>query len=247
MTYKAEKIVPYHSQERKTVQVEHMFDDISTNYDVLNHTLSMGIDYSWRRKGILALKNINPQLILDIATGTGDLAIRACELLEPKQITGIDISEGMMRIGKEKVSQKGLTNKILFEKQDCANLTFHDNSFDAAMVAFGIRNFENLDKALQEIVRVLKPSGKLMILELSTPVFFPMKQLYTLYSKIIIPGIGRLISKNKAAYRYLPKTVAAFPQGAEMVKILQKNGFANAICKRYTMGICSMYLAQKGA
>lgn len=245
MSYQAEKIRPYNSEEKKAVQVERMFDDIAENYDTLNHTLSLGIDKSWRKKGILSLQSLHPQTILDIATGTGDLAIEAYQRLAPNKIVGIDISEKMMAVGKKKVDKWQLSDKISFKKEDCTQLTLADNSFDAAMVAFGIRNFEELDKGLQEIRRVLKPGGKLMILELSSPEHFPMKQLYTIYSKLIIPGIGRLISKNEAAYQYLPKSISVFPQGNEMVNILKKNGFKEATCTTYTLGICSMYLASK--
>lgn len=245
MTYQAEQVLPYDSVENKSVQVERMFDEIAGNYDALNHTLSMGIDRFWRKKGILALQDIHPRKILDIATGTGDLAIEACRRLQPETILGIDISEKMMQIGRQKVAGAGLSGKITFERQDSTALTLEDNRFDAAMVAFGIRNFENLDKGLQEILRVLKPGGKLMILELSSPERFPMKQLYTLYSKLIIPGIGRLVSKNEAAYHYLPKSISVFPQGKTMDDILQKNGFREVKHTFYTFGICAMYLATK--
>ncbi|MEN9918124.1 MAG: bifunctional demethylmenaquinone methyltransferase/2-methoxy-6-polyprenyl,4-benzoquinol methylase [Bacteroidota bacterium] len=245
MTYQAEKVLPYQSTENKGIQVERMFDSIADNYDSLNHTLSMGIDRSWRKKGLLTLKDLNPQNILDIATGTGDLAIEAYHLLSPQHITGIDISQGMMDVAKEKVAKLGLSDAIDFEKQDCMALTIPDNSYDAAIVAFGIRNFENLDKGLKEILRILKPGGRLMILELSTPQRFPMKQGYWLYSRLIIPVIGRLVSKDKAAYSYLPKSIEAFTQGKEMVAILSKNGFQKARSKTYTLGICSMYTGEK--
>lgn len=245
MGYQAEKIVPYSTSETKTVQVERMFDEIADNYDKLNHTLSMGIDHSWRRKGILSLKDLAPEKILDIATGTGDLAVETYRLLNPNEITGIDISEGMMDIGREKVEKIGLSDVITFEKQDCAALTFADNSYDAATVAFGVRNFENLDKGLTEILRVLRPGGRLMILELSTPERFPMKQCYKIYSKLVIPLMGRIISQNKIAYNYLPESIAVFPQGKEMKHILLKNGYVNVQYKRYTFGICTMYLGEK--
>lgn len=245
MNYKAEKIVPYDSDENKGVQVERMFDSIAPNYDTLNHTLSMGIDRGWRKKGLLALKSIKPQSILDIATGTGDLAILADTILSPQKIVGIDISEGMMDVARQKVSKLGLSEKISFEKQDCMSLNIADDSFDAAIVAFGVRNFENLDKGIREIHRILKPGGKLMILELSTPQSFPMKQGYWLYSKLFIPTVGRLISKDPTAYSYLPKSIEAFVQGKDMVNVLLKNGFKNANYKTYTLGICSMYIGEK--
>lgn len=245
MTYQAEKIVPFNSDEKKGVQVERMFDSIAEKYDTLNHTLSLGIDKGWRKKGILALKNIEPKTILDIATGTGDLAVDAYKILQPDHITGIDISEGMMDVGRKKVAKLNLTEKVSFEKQDCMSLDIPDNTYDAAMVAFGIRNFEDLDKGLKEIHRILKPGGKLMILELSTPDSFPMKQAYWLYSRLFIPTVGRFISKNKAAYSYLPKSIEIFIQGKEMVEALSKNGFRNSVYKTYTLGICSMYLGQK--
>lgn len=245
MTYQAEKVVPYESAENKGAQVERMFDSIAGKYDTLNHTLSMGIDHGWRKKGLLALKDLKPQSILDIATGTGDLAILANKLLDPQHILAVDISEGMMDVGRQKIDKLNLSDKITFEKQDCMALKIEDNSFDAAIVAFGIRNFENLDQGLSEILRVLRPGGKLMILELSTPRSFPMKQAYWLYSKVFIPTVGRLISKDKAAYTYLPKSIQAFIQGKEMVNTLDKVGYKNAKCKTYTMGICSMYIGQK--
>ncbi len=245
MTYKAEKIVPYDSGENKATQVERMFDEIAEKYDTLNHTLSMGIDRNWRKKGILSLKDLSPRKILDVATGTGDLAIETCARLHPSEIVGIDISERMMKIGAGKVSTLGLQDIIRFEKEDCCNLSYADNTFDAVTVAFGIRNFENLDAGLKEILRVLKPGGRLMVLELSSPDRFPMKQLYSIYSRLIIPTIGKLVSKSKAAYLYLPKSISVFPQGSEMVGILKKNGYRKPVCKTFTLGVCSMYLGEK--
>jgi len=246
MTYNVEKVLPDSKNEAsKGIQVEKMFDDIAGQYDLLNHTLSFGIDRYWRKKGIKTLKSIQPKKILDIATGTGDLAIQAFPLLFPEKILGVDISEGMMQVGREKVAQIGLQNQIEFEKQDCTNLTFEDNSFDAAMVAFGVRNFEDLDKGLQEILRVLCVGGKLMILELSSPEYFPMKQAYQLYSKLIIPTLGRLISKSVTAYHYLPNSIAAFPQNAGLKAILEKNGFKNVCYKKLTFGLCTLYVGTK--
>jgi demethylmenaquinone methyltransferase/2-methoxy-6-polyprenyl-1,4-benzoquinol methylase len=245
MTYKAEKIVPYPEDAPKHVQIEKMFDAIAGQYDVLNHLLSFGIDRYWRKKGILSLKSLRPKKLLDIATGTGDLALQAYRLLQPQAIAGIDISEGMMQIGRQKAAELGLSDVITFEKHDCRQLGMEPDSFDAAMVAFGVRNFGDLDKSLQEILRVLRPGGKLMILELSSPEYFPMKPLYRLYSQTIIPLVGRMVSKNKTAYRYLPRSVAAFPQNREMQTILEKNGFGNVCYQKLTGGICTMYVGEK--
>lgn len=222
-----------------------MFNHIAPAYDSLNHILSLGIDRSWRRKAVNTLKPFRPQSILDIATGTGDFAILMGKRIAPKEILGIDISEGMMQIGKEKVSKEGLDSCIRFAQEDCAALSFPDNRFDAATVTFGVRNFEELDKALKEIFRVLKEEGHLVILELSTPKSFPMKQLFAIYSKIALPIIGRLISKDNSAYTYLPKTIQAFPQGEVMTGIIAKAGFREVTFKRLTMGICTLYIATK--
>lgn len=245
MTYQSEKIVPYDSTENKGAQIEQMFDSIATHYDSLNRTMSMGLDISWRRNGLKLLGLKKPQEILDIATGTGDLAIMANQQLSPKKILGIDISEEMMKVGKQKVDKLNMSKVISFAKEDCLNLSFNNNTFDAAMVAFGVRNFEDLDKGLQEIHRVLKPGGQLMILELSSPRTFPMKQAYWFYSRLFIPTVGRFVSKSKEAYSYLPKSIEAFVQGKEMVEVLKKNGFLEVKYKTYTMGVCSMYLATK--
>lgn len=246
MTYKAEKIVPFSGQDTgKGEQIEHMFDEIAPQYDKLNHLMSFGLDKRWRRKGLLTLKPLRPQTILDLATGTGDLAIHAYKLLNPKSVLGVDISEGMMKIGREKVAEAGLAEHIRFEWQDCTDLQLEDNSFDAAIIAFGIRNFENLDRGLQNILRVLRPGGQLMILELSTPEYFPMKQAYTVYSRFIIPAMGRRISKSKEAYAYLPRSIEAFPQNKELREILKKNGFKKTEYRKLFPGVCTLYLATK--
>jgi len=245
MVYNAEKIVPYESTDSpKHIQIERMFDEIAGQYDFLNHALSFGLDKYWRKKGIMALKEYEPQIILDIATGTGDLALDAYHLLNPEKIQGIDISEKMMAKGKEKVAKAGLSDIILFDRQDCTCLKFDSNTFDTAIVAFGIRNLEDLNKGLQEIHRVLCTGGILMILELSTPEYFPMKQLYRIYSNLI-PKIGRWISRSKEAYKYLPKSISAFPQNAEMKAILENNGFSDAEFRKLSGGVCSIYLARK--
>lgn len=243
--YPQENIKPYNQNEGKTAQVEKMFDNIAPTYDNLNHVLSLGIDKSWRRKAINKLKPFHPMHIMDVATGTGDFAIQACRILQPEELIGTDISEGMMNVGKEKVKQCGLDKQISFAKEDCMSLSFPDCRFDAITVAFGVRNFENLDKGLTEIHRVLAEGGHLVILELSKPETFPMKQLYAVYSKIVIPTIGKLLSKDNNAYTYLPQSIKAFPQGEVMQKILYKAGFSKVEFKRLTMGICTLYFATK--
>ncbi len=245
MTYEQEKIKPYDGQGEKAELVEKMFDNIAPSYDTLNHRLSWDIDKYWRRKAIKQLKALKPQRMLDIATGTGDFAILEAEMLKPQQVIGADISEGMMEIGRQKVAEKGLAEVISFKKEDCLNLTFEDNSFDAVTAAFGIRNFQDLDKGLAEMCRVLRPGGMLSIVELTTPVHFPMKQLFGIYSNTVLPIYGKLISKDSSAYDYLNKTIAAFPQGERMMDILKNAGFKEARFERLTFGICTMYIATK--
>ena len=242
--YQQETIKPYNSGE-KAAQVEQMFDNIAPTYDTLNHRLSWDIDRGWRRKAIRQLEPYRPQQMLDIATGTGDFAILATEMLHPQQLIGADISEGMMEIGRQKVAAKGLQDMISFAKEDCLNLSYADNTFDAVTAAFGIRNFADLDKGLAEMCRVLRKGGHLSIVELTTPVTFPMRQLFHIYSHTVLPVYGRLISKDTVAYSYLTKTIEAFPQGEQMVEILRKAGFSEAHFKRLTFGICTMYFATK--
>ena len=244
MTYKQEEINPYHEGE-KAQQVEQMFDNIAPTYDSLNHRLSWDIDRGWRRKAIQQLAPYKPQTMLDIATGTGDFAIMAAQMLKPQQLIGADISEGMMDIGRKKVKAQGLDEIISFAKEDCLALSYDDASFDAVTAAFGIRNFADLDKGLSEMCRVLKPGGHLSIVELTTPVSFPMKQFFHIYSHTVLPVYGRLISKDTSAYSYLTKTIEAFPQGERMQDILRRAGFKDASFKRLTFGICTMYFATK--
>lgn len=245
MGYEQEKINPYEKGMEKTQQVEQMFDNIASTYDKLNHRLSWDIDRGWRKKAILQLKPYQPATLLDIATGTGDFAILAAEMLHPTKLIGADISEGMMEIGRQKVKDKGFASIIYFEKEDCTALSYSDSTFDAVTAAFGIRNFSDLDKGLSEMCRVLKPGGHLSIVELTTPITFPMRQLFHIYSHTILPIYGRLISKDTSAYSYLTKTIEAFPQGERMVDILCKAGFKEASFKRLTFGICTMYFATK--
>ena len=242
--YQQEKINPYHAGE-KSQQVEQMFDNIAPTYDTLNHRLSWDIDRGWRGKAIQQLAPYKPQTMLDIATGTGDFAIMAAQMLKPQQLIGADISEGMMDIGRKKVKAQGLDEIISFAKEDCLALSYDDASFDAVTAAFGIRNFADLDKGLSEMCRVLKPGGHLSIVELTTPVSFPMKQLFHIYSHTVLPVYGRLISKDTSAYSYLTKTIEAFPQGERMQDILRRAGFKDASFKRLTFGISTMYFATK--
>ena len=243
--YEQEVIKPYNQKAEKANQVEQMFDNIAPTYDKLNHRLSWDIDKGWRRKAIRQLQPFAPKTLLDIATGTGDFAILAAKMLKPEKLIGADISEGMMEIGRQKVKAEGLDSIVSFEKEDCLNLSYADGTFDAVTAAFGIRNFADLDKGLKEMQRVLKPGGHLSIVELTTPVSFPMKQLFRIYSHTVLPVYGRLISKDTSAYDYLTKTIEAFPQGERMMEILKKAGFAEASFKRLTFGICTLYTATK--
>lgn len=245
MKYGSEQILPYDDKEHKSKQVRRMFDSIAGTYDQLNHTLSFGFDKGWRRKGIAFLQPFSPSFILDIATGTGDLAISMYRTLKADRIVGADISEGMMEVGRKKVEEAGYSDHISFEYQDCTNLTFPDHSFDAVTAAFGVRNFEDIEKGIGEMYRVLKPGGHLMILELSSPEHFPMKQLYRIYSKIVIPNVGRFFSKEKAAYHYLPESIKVVPQGKVMTGLLERQGFSEARVRTFTFGICSLYTATK--
>jgi demethylmenaquinone methyltransferase/2-methoxy-6-polyprenyl-1,4-benzoquinol methylase len=241
-----EQIKPYGTEGEKSEQVEQMFDNIAPAYDTLNHRLSWNIDRYWRGKAVEALKAYAPKTILDIATGTGDFAIeQARRLPSVTRVVGADISEGMMRIGREKVMREQLQQVIMFQREDCTQLSFADDTFDAVTAAFGIRNFQDLEQGLREMYRVLRPGGVFCVLELTTPVAFPMKQLFRLYSHTILPVYGRLVSKDTAAYSYLTATIDAFPQGEEMMQILRRIGFATATFRRLTFGICTMYIAQK--
>jgi len=245
MAYEQEKIKPYDPNEEKGRQVERMFDNIAHSYDKLNHRLSWNIDKRWRRKAISCLQAYKPSTILDIATGTGDFAIMSAKILNPEQLVGVDLSEGMIAVGRQKVKSEGLENIISFKKDDCMRLSFGDNSFDAVTAAFGIRNFADLEKGISEMCRVLKEGGHLCIVELTTPVTQPMKWFFKIYSHSVLPIYGRLISRDKTAYSYLTATIEAFPQGEKMMEIFGKAGFKEARFQRYTFGICTMYFATK--
>jgi demethylmenaquinone methyltransferase/2-methoxy-6-polyprenyl-1,4-benzoquinol methylase len=226
------------------MQVEEMFDSISKKYDFLNHFLSLGIDRGWRKKAVRELKQSKPALILDVATGTADLAIEALSLA-PEKIIGIDLSEGMLEVGRKKISALELDTKIELQKGDSEHLPFTDNMFDACTVGFGVRNFEHLDQGLKEIYRVLKPGAKFVVLEFSQPRAFPVKQLYNLYFHTILPFWGRYISKNRSAYTYLPESVKHFPDGEAFIKHLKDIGFKNTTAQALTFGICSIYTGVK--
>ncbi len=237
------KVTPYNNLKSKKEQITTMFNNIAESYDFLNHSLSLGMDNIWRKKAIKKLNN-NPKNILDIATGTGDFAISAAKYTNAK-ITGIDISEGMLNIGIKKIAKKKLTQRITLSKGDSENLQFNDNSFDAITVGFGVRNFENLEKGLSEIYRVLNTNGMIAILEPSTPKYFPLKQLYNIYFHHILPSIGSWISKDKNAYKYLPESVDSFPTESEFITKLKKTGFKECRCFPLSLNIVSLYIAIK--
>ncbi len=239
------QVVPYsQGKDGKKEQVATMFNSISQKYDFLNHFLSLGIDILWRKKAIKQLKKLQPKDILDIATGTGDFAIEAMAL-KPDKITGVDISEGMLKVGRQKIAHKGLADHIELRLGDSERLQFEDNIFDAVIVAFGVRNFENLFQGLTDMYRVLKTGGQVLVLEFSKPRKFPFKQVYNFYFKHILPIIGKLISKDRSAYQYLPESVQAFPDGNEFLDILKDVGFKQTVCIPLTFGVCSIYTGIK--
>ncbi len=238
-------VLPYKAEQTgKKDQVEIMFNKISPSYDLLNHLLSFGIDIRWRKKAIKLLDEIHPKQILDVATGTADFAIEAMSL-NPDKITGVDIAEGMLDLGKAKIKKLNLDGKIELLKADSEELPFEDNKFDSVIVAFGVRNFENLEKGLSEMLRVTREGGKIVIIEFSKPSNFLFKQLYNFYFNFILPGIGRIISKDKSAYRYLPESVTAFPDGNRFISILEKTGYKKLAWYPLTFGISSIYSGSK--
>jgi demethylmenaquinone methyltransferase/2-methoxy-6-polyprenyl-1,4-benzoquinol methylase len=241
---KAVSVKPYHSQDSKKVEVARMFDNIAPRYDFLNHFLSLGIDKGWRREVVRQVKESNPTYILDMATGTADLAMALHKGIGAK-IEGVDISEQMLEVGRNKVARKAWSEQIILQYGDAENLSYPSEQFDAVTVAFGVRNFENLEKGLSELHRVLKPQRCLFVLEFSKPRIFPVKQFFGFYSRFILPFWGSLISKDKSAYTYLPESVAAFPDGIEFIQILEKVGFSEVKETRLSFGIATLYRAQK--
>jgi demethylmenaquinone methyltransferase/2-methoxy-6-polyprenyl-1,4-benzoquinol methylase len=239
-------VTPYQDQQAtKKQQVADMFNNISKTYDFLNHFLSLGIDIIWRKKAINELKKDQPKTILDVATGTGDFAFEALTILKPEKIVGVDISRGMLDIAEQKIAKRRLGDKFSVKLGDSEKLPFSDRSFDAVTVAYGVRNFENLEKGLADMYRVIKPGGKAVVLEFSKPKAFPIKQLYNFYFNYITPGIGKLFSKDARAYSYLPESVAAFPDGQRFTALMDKVGFKNTKARPLAFGICSIYTGVK--
>ncbi len=244
--YAHDRIVPFKaSDDSKKDQVKSMFDKIAFRYDFLNSFLSFGIDKSWRKKALKMLEKDKPRNILDVATGTGDFAIMANRILRPDKITGIDISVGMLEVGKEKIEKEGLSGQIELVEGDSEAISYPDNSFDAVTVAFGVRNFENLEQGLYEIKRVLKPGAKLIVAECTNPSTPVIKQLFHFYMNFVTPAIGKIFSKNRQAYQYLNSSILYFPEKKEFVKILNKLGYRNAFYKTLTLGTCTIYCAEK--
>lgn len=238
-------VTPYGTGDGKKAEVERMFDKIAPRYDLLNRVLSLGIDVKWRKRAIGYLEKKSPRTILDVATGTADVAIMAAKILKPDNITGIDIANQMLDFGRVKIKNEDLESVIQLETGDSERLRFADDSFDAVTVAFGVRNFEHLEQGLAEMYRVLRPGGRVVILEFSKPHFFPFKQIYNAYFKYVLPLIGRLTSRDVRAYTYLFESVQIFPEGQDFLNILTKIGYQNPTCERLTLGICSIYSATK--
>ncbi len=245
MSYSHNEVKPYGQTATKKNQVEGMFDNIAPYYDFLNRLLSLGIDKSWRRKAIQQLAADQPKVILDVATGTADVAIAMAHKLPVEKIVGLDLSNEMLVVGGKKINKANLQHIISLQQGDSENLPFEDNTFEAITVAFGVRNFENLERGLSEMQRVLKPGGKVVVLEFSRPRIFPFKQLFNLYFKYILPLIGRVTSKDPKAYKYLYESVQAFPDGLQFVNVLDKTGFKSNQCIPLSLGICSIYVGEK--
>lgn len=237
-------VKPYNTEQSKKEEVTSMFDNIAHRYDFMNHFLSLGIDRIWRRKAVHSLKTIEPKVILDIATGTGDFAIALLKL-KPKKIIGMDISKGMLEVGKRKMQERKIDHIIDMQHGDSENLPFDDGAFDAVTVAFGVRNFENLKQGLSEMLRVTRTGGKIVILEFSKPKKFPVKQTFAIYSKYVIPFFGKNIAKDEKAYAYLPESVSVFPEGKEFTDILRALGYNNVKAETVSGGIATLYTGIK--
>lgn len=245
MEVKAEKINPYDDRRNKTEQVKDMFDSIAPAYDFMNRAMTFGIDKCWRSKAVKMIKAHAPAQILDVATGTGDLAIKLAREINPSRVTGIDLSEGMIDVGRKKVSEASLSDRISLVAGNCLALPFEDNTFDCITVAYGVRNFEHLDQGYREMYRTLRPGGMICVLELSTPTSPIVKPLYKFYTRCIIPFVGRLVSKDVRAYSYLPESIAAVPQGEDMLSLMRDAGFGNCDYRPLTFGTCTIYTAFK--
>jgi demethylmenaquinone methyltransferase / 2-methoxy-6-polyprenyl-1,4-benzoquinol methylase len=242
-----ENLSPYNSNEDKHKQVETMFDAIAPDYDFMNRLMSFRQDLRWRKKALIQLNRFSPKIVLDVAAGTGDFTLDTYKISRPDHITGIDLSEEMLRVARQKAADAGLTNLIQFEQQDCLSLTFKDGTFDAITVAFGVRNFENIAQGLREMYRVLMPDGVLIILELSRPERFPFNLFFKWYAGFFIPIAGRLFTKDWKAYRYLPASIQLVPQGKAMIDLLNNAGFKFIEYTPFTFGVCSFYLGVKKA
>lgn len=245
MEIKAEKITPYGTDRPKGAQVEEMFDNIAPAYDFMNRAMTLGIDRSWRRKVVKAATDTSPRSILDVATGTGDLAIQLARAAGGASVTGIDLSEGMLAVGRRKVAEAGLDRRVTLIQGDCLALPFPDGAFDTVTVAFGVRNFEHLDRGYAEMARVLRPGGKLIVLELSVPTSPLVRPFYRLYTRGIIPMLGRMVSSDSRAYTYLPESIAAMPQGEKMLSLMREARLSSPSLHRLTLGVATIYTATK--
>lgn len=246
MEIKAEKVIPYaDSRQAKAEQVEEMFDNIAHSYDLLNRAMTLGIDRLWRRKVVAQVAECSPARILDVATGTGDLAIQLARAIPGAEITGVDLSEGMLDVGRKKVEDAGLAARITLEKADCLSLPFPDNNFDAITVAFGVRNFEHLEQGYAEMARVLRPGGRLVVLELSVPPSPVVRPFYNIYTRAVIPLMGRIVSADNSAYTYLPRSIAAMPQGDAMLRLMENASLSAPRLHRLTLGVATIYTAEK--
>ncbi len=245
MELKAEHIKPYDAERAKSEQVREMFDSIAPAYDWMNRAMTFGLDKQWRRTTVRCVSQFNPRRVIDLAAGTGDLAIALAEAMPQASITGLDLSLGMVAIGREKLAQNGLASRVSLECGDCLAMPYDDNSTDAITIAFGVRNFENLDRGYAEMYRVVRPGGQIFVLELSTPVNPLVKPFYKLYARCIIPFLGRIVSKDRRAYSYLPESIAAVPQGEDMLRLIADAGFRDTKFRRMTLGVCTLYTATK--